>query len=647
MFLRDAARCLLIAVILDFVLEALSAASPLAALRGLYLYPLAFIFNTLILFCMISLSLLFRRRYFVQALVCTLWLILGIINCVMHFVRVTPLGFYDFIIWLKNTSITNSYVSVGQMLLIALGVIAIVVLMVMLFRRLPHVAAQRRRALIFVAAVFGIMIAANIPYTVACNDWSNPSKAYRRYGFPYSLLRSAVDRGITRPEKYSHGAIRDIAADIQATPAAPKEEQLPNIIFLQLESFLAPDNFITVTCSEDPVPNFTRLRQSCSSGYLSVPMIGGGTANVEFEVITGMRLSDFGTGEYPYSTVLQEASCESVAYNLKALGYAAHAIHSNTATFYQRQLVFPRLGFDSFTSLEYMQDYSLNSLGWCLDRYLTVPILDALNADSCPDIIFTVTVQGHGKYPAEEPETPYHITCTGLEENEDLKNAFEYYISQLKETDDFLGELLAALQNYPEPVVLVIYGDHLPALDFQEEEFRSGSLLTTEYVIWSNDNHIAKENRNITAYQLSSYTLSRCGISSGLLTRFHQQHAQDEDYLEALHQLEYDMLYGDKYLYNGESPYTPAEMRMGIHDIVLNSATDNGKAIIARGKNFTRSSVICANDRELDTVFVDSGTLVAMYGLISRVEGVETVSVAQIASDGTILSQTEAIECSD
>jgi hypothetical protein len=294
-----------------------------------------------------------------------------------------------------------------------------------------------------------------------------------------------------------------------------------------------------------------------------------------------------------------------------------------------------------------MQDYSLNSLGWCLDRYLTVPILDALNADSCPDIIFTVTVQGHGKYPAEEPETPYHITCTGLEENEDLKNAFEYYISQLKETDDFLGELLAALQNYPEPVVLVIYGDHLPALDFQEEEFRSGSLLTTEYVIWSNDDRIAKENRNITAYQLSSYTLSRCGISSGLLTRFHQQHAQDEDYLEALHQLEYDMLYGDKYLYNGKSPYTPAEMRMGIHDIVLNSATDNGKAIIARGKNFTRSSVICANDRELDTVFVDSGTLVAMYGLISRVEGVETVSVAQIASDGTILSQTEAIECSD
>ena len=596
---------------------------------------------------MISLSLLFRRRYFVQALVCTIWLILGIINCVMHFVRVTPLGFYDFIIWLKNTSITNSYVSVWQMILIALGIIAIIILMVILFRRLPHVAPQRRRALIFVAVLFGIMAVANIPYAVACKDWSNPSKAYRRYGFPYSLLRSAVDRGIARPEKYSHGTIKDIAADIQATPAAPKEEQLPNIIFLQLESFLAPDNFTTVTCSEDPVPNFTRLRQDCSSGYLSVPMIGGGTANVEFEIITGMRLSDFGTGEYPYSTVLQEATCESVAYNLKALGYAAHVIHSNTATFYQRQLVFPRLGFDTFTSLEYMQDYSFNSLGWCLDRCLTTPILDALNADSRPDMVFTIAVQGHGRYPTEAPDTPYSITSTGLEEDEGLKNAFEYYLSQLKETDDFLGELLAVLEDYPEPVVLVVYGDHLPALDFEDESLRSGSLLATEYVIWSNDGRITKEDRDITAYQLASYTLGRCGISSGILTRFHQQRAQDEDYLEALHQLEYDMLYGDKYLYNGESPYTPTEMTMGIHDIILSSVTDDGKAIIARGENFTRSSVVCANDRELDTVFVDSGTLVAMYGLISRVEGVETVSVAQVASDGTVLSRTGSIDISE
>ncbi|MBR5383639.1 MAG: hypothetical protein IK133_07435, partial [Clostridia bacterium] len=151
----------------------------------------------------------------------------------------------------------------------------------------------------------------------------------------------------------------------------------------------------------------------------------------------------------------------------------------------------------------------------------------------------------------------------------------------------------------------------------------------------------------ITAYQLASYTLGRCGISSGILTRFHQQHAQDEDYLEALHQLEYDMLYGDKYLYNGESPYTPTEMTMGIHDIILSSVTDDGKAIIARGENFTRSSVVCANDRELDTVFVDSGTLVAMYGLISRVEGVETVSVAQVASDGTVLSRTGSIDISE
>lgn len=62
-----------------------------------------------------------------------------------------------------------------------------------------------------------------------------------------------------------------------------------------------------------------------SSGNLSVPSVGAGTANTEFEVITGMNLDFFGPGEYPYKTVLKEVTCESVSYDLKTLGYAAHA----------------------------------------------------------------------------------------------------------------------------------------------------------------------------------------------------------------------------------------------------------------------------------------------------------------------------------
>ena len=402
-----------------------------------------------------------------------------------------------------------------------------------------------------------------------------------------------------------------------------------------------------MTLSENPTPTFTGLRDSCTGGDLYVPMIGGGTANVEFEVITGMKLSDFGTGEYPYSTVMKDAVCESVAYDLKELGYRAHAIHSNTATFYQRHLVFPRLGFDTFTPIEYMYDYTVNSLGWCRDECLITPIMQALALDDEPDVVFAIAVQGHGMYATDEPAEPYAITSTGLEDNPGLKNAFEYYVSQLKETDDFLARLTDELRAYPEPVVLVIYGDHLPALDIPEESLRSGSLLATEYVIWTNDGSLSRERRDLSSFQLTSYTLGRCGISNGLLTRFHQQRWQDADYLEDLHDLEYDMLYGDRYLYDGDLPYTPTDMRMGVLDIRVDSAEYTGKALIVRGENFNAfSTVYLDGDSKLDTIFVDSGTLVALPGLLDKLVGKEaTVSVAQVATDGTVLGQTGNIPC--
>lgn len=645
-FYRRAFKLIVLSLLINFTIESLSRHSLVDAALFAFKTPHAYLYNTLIILSTLAGAMLSHRRIFAIALASTLWVALGIINFIMGIVRITPLGFYDFVIWIKNTSISNAYVTIGQFVLIGLALLAIAAAMVLVFRKARREQPQRKRGLLFILLVWCVTAACTVPYSMLCRDYAEPAKAYRRYGFPYSLLRSAVDRGVSRPQTYDKKTISGIVTEVQATPAAAPARQNPNFIFLQLESFLSPDNITTVSLSQDPVPTFTRLKKECSTGYLYVPMIGGGTANVEFEVVTGMNLSDFGTGEYPYSTVLQEAVCESMAYDLKDLGYAAHAIHSNTATFYQRYLVFPRLGFDTFTSIEYMQDYTVNSLGWCRDKHLIGPIMDCLRAEDAPDVIFTVSVQGHGMYSTDAPAVPYAITSTGLEDNPSLKNAFEYYVSQLKETDDFLSELLTALEAYPEPVVLVIYGDHLPALDLPEDSLRSGSMLATEYVIWSNNGSLQKEDRDITSFQLTAYTLGRCGISNGALMRFHQQRWQDKNYLEDLHHLEYDVLYGDQYLYNGQLPYTPASMRMGVKPIQVDSVAYDGKALIVRGDNFTRFSVICMDEHKLDTVFVDKNTLVALPGLIDRIaETAGMVSVAQVAGDGTVLSREGSIEC--
>ena len=125
-----------------------------------------------------------------------------------------------------------------------------------------------------------------------------------------------------------------------------------------------------------------------SSGYLSVPSVGAGTANTEFEIITGMDLDFFGPGEYPYKTVLKERTCETICYDLKPYGYTTQAMHDNRASFYGRNEVFSQFGFDYFTSMELMNIQEYTSNGWAKDKILTGELLKALKGTENKDYIY-------------------------------------------------------------------------------------------------------------------------------------------------------------------------------------------------------------------------------------------------------------------
>ena len=125
-----------------------------------------------------------------------------------------------------------------------------------------------------------------------------------------------------------------------------------------------------------------------SSGYYKVPSVGAGTANTEFESITGMSMRYFGPGEYPYKGILKETTCESAAYVLKNLGYRTHAIHNNEANFYGRRKVFSNLGFDTFTSEEYMAEQDdTTPTDWMKDRNLEI-YSPGIRGDNNTRIIF-------------------------------------------------------------------------------------------------------------------------------------------------------------------------------------------------------------------------------------------------------------------
>ena len=123
---------------------------------------------------------------------------------------------------------------------------------------------------------------------------------------------------------------------------------------VQLESFFDPKYIKGAEYDIDPIPTFSYLKENYSTGSFSVSTIGSGTANTEFETISGLNLDFFGPGEYPYNTILKNKACSSINYALKESGYSTHAIHNHQGNFYGRNTVFSNLGFDTFTPIEFM-----------------------------------------------------------------------------------------------------------------------------------------------------------------------------------------------------------------------------------------------------------------------------------------------------
>ncbi len=232
------------------------------------------------------------------------------------------------------------------------------------------------------------------------------------------------------------------------------------------------------------MPVWRELTEKYTTGYFQVPVVGAGTANTEFEVLTGMSARFFGPGEYPYKTRMPDRTAETVAYNLKEYGYGTHAIHNHRATFYGRNHVYANLGFDDFTPLEYMPKVDKTPKNWAKDEVLTSQILKAMDATpDQPDVVFTDSVQGHGKYPQEKVLEDPAITVEECPV-EGYQYAFEYFVNQIHEMDQFVGELTAALEQRDEKTILVLYGDHLPALGLEDQDMTSGSLYDTTYVMW-------------------------------------------------------------------------------------------------------------------------------------------------------------------
>ena len=635
----------LISVLLILVIEVLARHSLTDGIRFVWDHPFLILLSAAILTAFYALALLVPKRNFVWLCITVVIVGLAVTNSILLCFRITPLAATDIALLTSVFEIMGIYLTVWQIILLVLLVLVVIAGLIYLGIRMKkqvyHPLLAVCNAVISILAVV-LMIHIGDARGWLQTEFANLPDAYADNGFVYCFTRSLFDRGISKPDTYDEDTVDNILEDMKKQTTNEVEEK-PNIIFIQLESFMDLKRMQGVTYSEEPTPVYSSLRKTCPGGFLKVPSVGAGTANTEFEILTGMTLDYFGAGEYPYKTVLQDETCESMAYNLRELGYRTGVLHNNTGSFYSRNKVFANLGFDYFVSSEYMENLSYNPIGWAKDKVLTGQIQHILKATSEPDLIYTITVQDHGKYPTELLENP-HIKVSGFApEDEGRQNAFTYYVNQCHETDAFLGSLIATLNAFEEPVVLVLYGDHLPNLDITEEELASGNLFQTEYVIWSNkkmleDYELSKKNENLYAYQLSAHVLKLFGMNNGLLTKFHQMYHNYDNYKSNLKILQYDMLYGKKEVYDGLSPYEPTDLQMGFDPVRITDVSSVGGSVYVMGKNFTESSFVFIDGKKQDTVFLNENTLMVSD---KELEGGEEVYVAQLTEVSAQLSSTE------
>ena len=640
----------LLSMFVVFLVELASRWSIPSAFNFIAKTPLVFIYNSFIVFASLTFVYLFRRRAFFRLIICSFWVIMGIINGIVLSNRVTPFGFADLTVISDLITIIDTYISPIMMVLIAVAIVVFLFICTLFYIHGPIYQGKQTRIISLASILTIIFIAVPATTTVAQENniiasyFTNIAQGYKDYGFVYSFSSGFVNWGMKKPINYTEEVIDALMQAVESDKAVTTvtTENGPNIITVLLESFVDPNELNFMTYSKDPTPFFHYLEENFTSGYLTMPVVGAGTANAEFEILTGMRLHYFGTGEYPYKTVLKDvANCESIASYLGSIGYGTHAVHNNGGDFYSRVNAFSKMGFDTFTSKELMNITEFTPTeAWAEDSILAEETIKTLTSTIGPDLTYVITVGQHGVYPETQIVDEPYCEVYGLPTQGET-NSWTYYMHQANKTDQFIEELIGYLEELDEDTIVVFWGDHLPTMGLEDSEMVSGDIYKTKYVTWNNFG-LEKNDKDLYAYQLMADIFNQVGIHDGTMMAYHQTQSNNPDreaYLSGIEQLQYDILYGNRYCYDEDIDKYPAtDIIMGIDDVIISEMyphtdEEGNNWIVLKGESFTKWSRVYVNDEKVNTTYVSGNEL---WVKASKVDAGDTVVVNQNGTNNNI-----------
>lgn len=294
------------------------------------------------------------------------------------------------------------------------------------------------------------------------------------------------------PSDYNQQAINQIYTESKNILSSKEEFKSverggtkPNIIVILSEALWDITQIPETKFSSDPIPN---IRKDIKSTLIS-PTIGTATANVEFELLTGLS-NYFLNSVVPYSQAVRR-DIPSLFTSFKEMGYYTTTIHPYHAAMYNRPQVYKNFGLDKFISMESMVDYQYAG-AFISDQSLTQEILKQYNSTTAPQFIFGLSMQNH--YPFETDRFSSHDIKISTTLSDDNKNILQTYTDGIKLSDQAYQTLKNEIAKSNRPTIIILFGDHLPLLSpglglYQDANYDTSDHLkmhSTPISMWSN-----------------------------------------------------------------------------------------------------------------------------------------------------------------
>ena len=362
--------------------------------------------------------------------------------------------------------------------------------------------------------------------------------------FAMDLAYVAVDK----PEGYSaeeaqktleqYGNTDNVFADDEENTNDSKNrgedannKDLPNIIVIMDEAFSDLAVVGDLETNEDYMPFMHKMQQGADhtiTGYAQVSVCGGNTANSEFEFLTGNTMSFLPSGSIPYQQYITKDT-PSLASYLASLGYETYAQHPYYASGWNREKVYPLLGFEH---LNFIDDYANKTYvrKYVSDDADMQHIIDTYEnkEDGKPAFIFNVTMQNHGGYTDAFSDLSEDVHATNYN-----SEVLDRYLSLIRLTDQSLEKLVDYFSTVDEKTVIVFFGDHQPsdtvAAQVQDSMLLPGESVPDEqlrkryqvpYLVWANYDIDGATQQNTSLNYLSAEVLKAAGVPTDAYQNF-------------------------------------------------------------------------------------------------------------------------------